>query len=181
MSVTTSTCRSLTSHTVNKEVPQPQYRDLPSHRQDTPSSPVPTERASTPEYISPVGTHSPVSPPQPGNPPPSLSRVISSRAKSAMVPARPWPPAPLAPGVDPKAPRTANKVFDAVVARMLTSAQHEFECLLVVEDAYPGIDTQIRWSMECWEIVCSDTKCYYELSREMMSLVCYCVTLPSLI
>jgi len=54
---------------------------------------------------------------------------------------------------------------------MLTKAQHSFECLLFVEDAYPAIGTQIRWSMECWESVCTESQCYFELSKEMMNLV----------
>ena len=65
-----------------------------------------------------------------------------------------------------------NKVYNSVVAGMLTEAQHGFECLLFVEDAYPGIDTQIRWLIECWETVCMGSQRYFELSREMMSLVC---------
>lgn len=85
--------------------------------------------------------------------------------------AHPWPPAPLAPGVDQKAPRTVNKVYDSVVAGMLTEAQHGFECLLFVEDAYPGIDTQIWWSIECWEMVYVGSQHYFKLSKEMMSLV----------
>ena len=96
------------------------------------------------------------------------SRVAPLQSKT---PPHPWPLAPLAPGVDPKAPRTANKVYDTVVARMLTEAQHKFECLLFIEDAYPSIDTQIRWSIECWEMICVGTGCYFELSKEMISLV----------
>lgn len=87
------------------------------------------------------------------------------------LPAHPWQPAPLAPGADPKAPRTANKAYNNVVAGMLTDAQHRFESLLFVEDAYPGIDKQIRWSIECWDAVCSESQNYFELSKEMMSLV----------
>ena len=55
---------------------------------------------------------------------------------------------------------------------MLTDAQHRFECLLFVEDAYPAIDTQIRWSIECWESVCVESQRYFDLSKEMMNLVC---------
>jgi hypothetical protein len=91
---------------------------------------------------------------------------------STTLPDHPWLPAPLAPGMDPKAPRTANKVYDAIVAGMLTEAQHRFECLLFIEDTYPGIDKQVRWSISCWEAVCLDTKHYFELSKEMMNLVC---------
>ena len=121
-------------------------------------------------YSSSGTRHSPAVPPsQMGIPPPSSSGNTALQPKQA--PPHPWPPAPLAPGVDPKSPRTANKAYDTVVAVMLTEAQHKFECLLFVEDAYPGIDTQIRWSFTCWEAICVDTKRYYELSKEMMNLV----------
>jgi len=148
-------------------------RHEPAQRQDTPLLPIPSGHVNTPECIdSPVSVHSPSPPSQPGNPPPSpRARAISLRTTPATVPARPWPPAPFAPGVDSKAPKTANKVFSSIVARMLTEAQHKFECLLFVEDAYPGIDTQVKWSIQCWETICLSTECYYSLSKEMMNLV----------
>ena len=89
-----------------------------------------------------------------------------------MLPTCPWPHAPLAPGMDPKAPRTANKVYNSAVVGMLTEAQHKFECLLFIKDAYPSIDTQVRWLSECWEMVCVESKHYFKLSKEMRNLVC---------
>lgn len=100
-------------------------------------------------------------------PPPAATPPLS-----APLPAHPWPPALLAPGVDPKAPKTANKVYDTVVAGMLTGAQHRFETLLFTENAYPDLDTQIRWSIECWETVCAESQRYFELSKEMRNSVC---------
>jgi hypothetical protein len=73
--------------------------------------------------------------------------------------------------VDPKTSRTANKVYDNVVANMLNEAQHKFERLLFVENAYPNLDTQIRWSIQCWEEVCVASQRYFELTKEMRSLV----------
>lgn len=148
----------------------PQRQDAPpQHQGPLPSPHIRSNRVNTPEHFdSPTGVRSPEPPSQPNNPPPSSSAVPY---KPVALPARPWPPAPLALGVDPKAPKTANKVYDSVVASMLTKSQHQFECLLFVKDAYPGIDTQIQWSIECWETVCSETRCCYALSKEMMSLV----------
>jgi len=171
------------SHVANEGDPQPQHRDPPPQRQDAlpqhqdPDplpSPIPSDTDAPECDNSPVGVHSPAPPSQLSNPPLSSSRgaPLSESSKSTVLPAHPWPPAPLAPGVDPKAPRTANKVYDSVVAGMLTEAQHRFECLLFVEDAYPSIDMQIRWSIECWEMVCSESRRYFELSKEMMNLVC---------
>ena len=88
-----------------------------------------------------------------------------------MLPAHPWPPAPLTPGVDSKAPKTANKVYEPAVANMLNEAQHDFECLLFVENAYPDFDAQIRWSIESWEAICVKSQHYFELSKEMRNLV----------
>jgi len=85
--------------------------------------------------------------------------------------AYPWPPALLVPGVDPKAPKNANKVYENLAATMLNKAQHKFESLLFVENTYPGHDTQIRWLIECWEAVCTESQCYFELSKEMRNLV----------
>lgn len=92
-------------------------------------------------------------------------------SNAVQLPPLPWPPAPFAPGVDPAAPKTANRAYDTVVARMLAEAEHRFECLLFTENAYPDIDKQIQWSMECWEAVCIKFKRYYDLSREMMNLI----------
>ena len=87
------------------------------------------------------------------------------------LPAHPWPPAPLAPGVDAKTPKTANRVYESIVTTMLNEAQHKFECLLFVENAYPNLDTQIKWSIGCWENVCAESDRYFELSKEMRGLV----------
>ena len=136
-------------------------RALPSQRVDQSASLIPSEHGYSHE--------SHALPSETGDPSQGPSGVTPLRSK---LPPHPWPPAPLAPGVNPKAPKSANKVFETVVAAMLTEAQHKFECLLFVEDAYPGIDTQIRWSIECWEAICKGAGCFFELSKEMMSLVC---------
>jgi len=154
--------------------PLPQHQDPSPQRQLLPAAPVPPDYLGTPEHVSlSTGTCSPV-PPSRSNDTPSSSRGAPPPPKPMVLPPHPWQPAPLAPGVDPKAPRTANKVFDSVVAGMLTKAQHRFECLLFVEDAYPTIDVQIQWSIKCWETVCSGSQRYFELSKEMMSLVHTC-------
>ena len=70
-----------------------------------------------------------------------------------------------------KTPQTANKVFDPVVSRMLHEAQHRFECLIFVDNAYPTIDTQIGWSTECWEAACVDSRTFFDLSKAMRTLV----------
>jgi hypothetical protein len=121
----------------------------------------PIERTNTPTG----SVHSPTPPPQPVNPP------IVSSMKRVEPPPTPWPTAPFAPGVDPKAQRKANKAYDSVVSNMLTEAQHKFELLLFVEDAYPKIDVQIRWSTECWRAVCLESERYFHLSKDMMNLV----------
>jgi hypothetical protein len=87
------------------------------------------------------------------------------------VPSRPWKPAPLALGVDPKAPRTANKVYSSIVSGMLTEVQHQFGCLLFVDNAYPNIDTQVNWSIKLWEKACIGSGNYYDLGKDMMNLV----------
>jgi hypothetical protein len=74
-------------------------------------------------------------------------------------------------GVDPKAPRTANKVYSSLVAGMLTEAQHKFEYLILTENAYPNVNTQVRWSIECWEQVCKNSGNYFNLGKDMMNLV----------
>ena len=91
---------------------------------------------------------------------------------SPAMPAHPWDPAPFAPGVDSKTPKNANKVYDTAVASMLNEAEHQFECLLFVENAYPNLDTQIMWSSKCWENTCIDSRKFFELSKEMRNLVC---------
>lgn len=55
---------------------------------------------------------------------------------------------------------------------MLADAQHAFECLLFTKDAYPDLNTQVQWSYGCWEAVCKSSNTYYELSRDMLNLVC---------
>lgn len=87
-------------------------------------------------------------------------------------PPRPWPPAPFAPGVDHKKAKTANKDYDDIVARMLSTAEHDFESQISTEDPYPDLSTQIRWSIECWEGVCKEEDHYWELSNDMRNLVC---------
>ena len=146
----------------------------PEHTQNVPpASPIPLEHVGTLERgnsLSPTHDHSPS---QSGNPVPASSgTATSSAADTTHLPPRPWPPAPLAPGVDAKAPKLVNRAYSIVVAGMLTEAQHRFECLVFVEDAYPDLNTQIWWAFECWEAVCSKSKTYFELSKEMMSLVC---------
>jgi hypothetical protein len=147
---------------------------LPPQREGLHQPPIATvsDNVNAPEQVDPpAGAHSPIPSSQARNPPMSSSHTTPLQSTSATLPDRPWLTAPLAPGVDPKAPRTANKVYDPVVAGMLTEAQHRFECLLFVEDAYPAIDRQIRWSISCWETVCLDMGRYFELSKEMMTLV----------
>ena len=169
------------SDTVSNRALPSQRQGPSSHREGPLPSPTPREPIATPEHINPsFGTHesSGTQSLQTDNPLPSPSHVNSLPPK---LPPRPWPSAPLAPGVDPKAPRMANKVYDTIVAGMLTEAQHKFECLLFVEDAYPGIDTQIRWSLTCWEETCVDAKRYFELSREMMNLVSDCIAIHQIV
>ena len=136
-------------------------RQEPSPTRDEPRQ----DRSNTPVGDTvPVPSHGrdDALPTTPGNtlPPPSTTS-----------PARPWPTAPLAPGVDSKTPKTANKVYDNMVATMLNEVQHKFECFLFVKNAYPDLDTQIGWSTECWETICTDSQCYFELSKEMRNLV----------
>ena len=119
---------------------------------------------------SPVSGSAPTSSREPNDLPP-ITSCNTTFPLSARLPAHPWPPAPLAPGVDAKTPKTANKVFDNVVANMLNEAQHKFECLLFVNNAYPGLDKQIKWSIECWEAICAESQNYFELSKEMRNLV----------
>ena len=92
-------------------------------------------------------------------------------AHNRTVPAHPWPPAPLAPGVDAKAPRMANKVYSNIVSGMLTEAEHKFECLLFIENAYPDVGTQVNWSIKIWEEICIKSGNYYNLVKDMMNLV----------
>jgi hypothetical protein len=100
------------------------------------------------------------------------------RPPSDTLPPHPWAPAPLAPGVDPKAYKIANKSYDTVISTMLKQAEHRFECFLFVDDAYPTVDTQIRWSTECWEDVCVQSSNYFELSNPMRMLVSVTSPLP---
>lgn len=86
-------------------------------------------------------------------------------------PPRPWPPAPFAPGVNDKKTKTANKEYDDVVARMLSTTEHDFENRIFTEDGYPDLNTQVRWSIECWEDVCREENHYYGLSNDMRNLV----------
>ena len=184
-------CNLLSSHVVvNETAPPPLQHPDPPVREHRNVPPVPENRnipsapknrnvlpptPDSPEHASPdsptIGAHSPTPPSQLTSPSPGFSRGAPLRPTLATAPARPWMPAPLAAGVDPKTPRTANKVYSTAVAGMLNEAQHKFECLLFIEDAYPNIDTQIKWSIECWEEVCSDNRQYFELSKEMLSLV----------
>ena len=115
--------------------------------------------------------------PQPQHPShtPHDSQATTSKPialpSSATVPARPWPLAPLAPGVDATSPQRANKNFEITVAAMLKEAEHRFECRLFVDNAYPTLETQITWSIECWEEVCMETQNYFSLSKAMRGLV----------
>ena len=127
-----------------------------------PSGPLDPERVATPEHGG-SGAHSPT--------PPNFSRPVSLLPKCTELPDHPWPPAPLAPGVDPKAPKTANRMYSSIVAGMLTESQHRFECHIFVDDAYPDLGTQIQWSFHCWELVCVKSKNFFELTKEMMNLV----------
>lgn len=126
-------------------------------------------RSSAPENID-TSPHAPQTPRPAGSECIDAAGSVDSPPSSA-VPRHPWPPAPLAPGVDPKAPRTANRVYSSLVAGMLTEAQHKFECLVFIENAYPNIDMQIKWSIACWEQVCIDSKNYFNLGRDIMNLV----------
>jgi hypothetical protein len=150
----------------SKGVQPPQYHD-----QDPPPQNRAASRPSiSPEHVTTLENieSSIQSPPLPLD---GSSGIVPLSSRSVELPAHPWKPAPLAPGVDPKVPKTANRVYDSVVAGMLTDAQHRFECLLFVENAYPDISIQIRWSFESWEEVCSKYKNFFELSKEMMNLV----------
>lgn len=156
---------------MNESILSSQHQDPPERQDPSPAPDLP-KHVDTPECVAtPVGAHS-STPSQSGNPPPSSSNDAPlGLPELRMLPTHPWPHAPLAPGMDPKAPRTANKVYNSAVAGMLTEAQHKFECLLFIEDAYPSIDTQVRWSSECWEMVCVESERYFELSKEMRNLV----------
>ena len=158
---------------MNEGGPPSRHQDLPSQHRDLSPPPDPSERVTTPDINHP-GRISPCSPTPllpSRNPPPSSPKAAPPPSQLTTLPPHPWLPAPLAPGVDPKVPRTANRVYESVVASMLTEAQHKFECLLFVENAYPSIDTQIRWSIQCWEAVCATSQRYFELSKEMRNLV----------
>jgi len=65
----------------------------------------------------------------------------------------------------------ANKDFEGVVAAMLGEAGQRFECLLFIDNTYPTLETQMKWSMECWEAVCLESQNYFDLSKTMMRLV----------
>jgi|SRR5882757_5067045 len=183
--VSFSTHSSLGSYTVTTvrgvlpaqhQDPPPTHSARPTQDRGSPSPPAPPEETGAPSPPpthpnSLTSTHSPTPAPSQSSTTAPTPAVPRPTELAPQAPPRPWPPAPLAPGVDPKTPRTANKVYDAVVAGMLSQAQHKFECLLFTEDAYPNIDVQIRWSLECWEAVCSGTRTYFELSKEMLSLV----------
>lgn len=95
------------------------------------------------------------------------------------LPPCPWPPAPLAPGTDATSPKLANRAYNSIVSGMLAEAQHKFKCLIFTEDTYLDIHTQIRWAFECWEAICSKNKTFFELSKEMMNLVCLCMPSPT--
>ena len=128
---------------------------------------------------SPTRIHSPgPAPSQFGNPNPPSSNIATSSMTGMDPPDRPWPAAPFAPGVDAKTPKTANRVYIDIVASMLTEAQHKFECLVCTENAYPDISTQFNWAYKCWEAVCLRTGAYYDLSKEMLCLVCRFVPSP---
>ena len=158
------------SHSQRQD-PLPQHQDPPQHHNPSLALDLP-EHIDTPEWVNPpVRTHSPASS-QSGNLPPSSSKHAPPPPELPTLLAHPWPHAPLAPGTDPKAPRTANKVYDSVVVGMLTEAQHKFECLLFINNAYPNIDTQFRWSTKCWEMACVESERYFKLSKEMRNLVC---------
>lgn len=157
----------LGSHNCFSSVKPPTDQDQdPQHQNPS----LPCDRSELESINSPIGSTAPMPSRELDGEPPATSRNTTPPL-SAKLPAHPWPPAPLAPGVDPKTPKTANKVYDNIVATMLNEAQHKFECRLFVENAYPNLDTQIRWSIECWEAICAESQRYFELSKEMRNLV----------
>lgn len=131
--------------------------DHPGHKNDT----QPSSRAQSPV----VGFDQDTSQPTPSKPDEAHPQVDE--------PPRPWPPAPFAPGVNHKKTKTANKEYDDIVARMLSTAEHDFGNLISTMDAYPDLNTQTRWSIQCWEGVCREENHYYELSTDMRNLVCF--------
>ena len=138
----------------------PSQRQAPAPEQDTSlPSPIPSERATTTEHGNSPSLTQAHSPSQSSNSELVSPRVAASSSADNMgLPPHPWPPAPLAPGVDARSPKLANRAYDSVVSGMLVEAQHKYECLVFTEGAYPDLHTQIRWSFECWEAICS--KCY---------------------
>lgn len=151
-------------HTFNLSIDE----DRPPERQDPPSPHGGPE--SDLVGTSGAGDTAPAPFHEPDITPPTASQNATS-SHPDNKPAHPWPTAPLAPGVDSRTAKTANKAYDTVTANMLNEAQHRFETKLFIENAYPDLETQVRWSMECWESACGEYKTYYELSKDMRSLV----------
>ena len=142
-------------------------QDSPLHHRDgSPSPSQSPERVASDPIATPRNTSSGAH--ADANHPPS-PEGSSSDASVDPTPPHPWPPAPI---VDPNATPTTNRAYDKVVVGLLTDAQHRFECLVFVRDAYPDINKQVRWAYQCWEDVCVKHKSYYELSKDMLTSVC---------
>jgi hypothetical protein len=68
--------------------------------------------------------------------------------------------------------RAKARDYEDSVYRGIIQACHDFEARIGSADAWPDHEEQVVWARDCWNIVCTNMGEQYELTEQILGLVC---------